>query len=103
MAEVKCAFDEMVPLGNLAPNPDNPNKDSEKQIRLSAKSISRVRIQPSIRACPVLREKMPVNDDDFTLLKMKFQTMSLTLVGAGSPANLASRPVRYLFCDEVDK
>lgn len=37
---VNCAFDELVPLENLVPNPRNPNQHPEAQVRLLAKVIS---------------------------------------------------------------
>ncbi len=68
-----------------------------------AKYASRKRIQPMINASPVLRERKPANDDDFSILEMLFPGMVLTLAGANSPASLASRPCRYVFLDEVNK
>ena len=36
-------------------------------------------------------------------LRLKFKTMLLYLRGAGSPAKLASKAIKYLFFDEIDK
>ena len=36
---VNCAFDELVPLEKLVPNPRNPNQHPEAQVRLLAKVI----------------------------------------------------------------
>ena len=36
---VNCAYDEMVPLHKLVPNPRNPNTHPEEQLRLLAKII----------------------------------------------------------------
>jgi phage terminase large subunit GpA-like protein len=68
-----------------------------------ARSVSATRIRPMIEACDTLAAKIPVNRDEFALQEMQFPGMVLTLSGANSPASLASRPVRYLFLDEVDK
>ena len=68
-----------------------------------ARSISGSRIQPMIDSSPTLRAKKPRDLDDFSLQEMKFPGMVLNLSGANSPASLASRPVRYLWLDEVDK
>lgn len=68
-----------------------------------ARYASRKRIQPMIESCPVLRERKPANEDDFTILEMLFPGMVLTLAGANSPASLASRPCRYVFLDETNK
>ena len=40
LIRVKCAFQKLVPLENLAPNPKNTNKHSEKQVNLLANIIS---------------------------------------------------------------
>lgn len=39
MTKVNCAFDKMVPLHKLVPNPRNPNKHPGEQLRLLAKVI----------------------------------------------------------------
>lgn len=40
MIQVHCAHDEMVPLCDIRPNPSNPNKHPDEQVRLLAKVIS---------------------------------------------------------------
>lgn len=39
MPEVRCAYDELVPLVKLVPNPRNPNRHPESQIKLLARII----------------------------------------------------------------
>lgn len=39
MPEIKCAYDEMVDVGKLIPNPRNPNKHPKKQIEMLARII----------------------------------------------------------------
>ncbi len=39
LEKIKCAFDELVELHKLIPNPRNPNKHPEKQIKMLAKII----------------------------------------------------------------
>lgn len=68
-----------------------------------AKSISYNRIKPMILASPALSRYIPVNSDDITKLEYHFDRMILYFAGSNSPADLASRPIRYLFLDEVDK
>lgn len=70
---------------------------------LDAKSFSQTRLQPLIEDCPRLARHKPADKDLFKLLEMHFARMSLNLVGANSPARVASRPIRYLFRDELDK
>ena len=66
-----------------------------------AESISVNRLQPMFRLAAPLKERWKENDS--TKTELQFDGMYLTLVGSNSPANLASRPVRFLFLDEVDK
>jgi phage terminase large subunit GpA-like protein len=68
-----------------------------------AKSVSYNRVIPMITGSPVLRNRMPVNADDITKLEYRFDRMILFFAGSNSPADLASRPIRYLFLDEIDK
>lgn len=58
------------------------------------------RIKPMIELCPSLNEKY---DDTSKRLELQFDGMYLVLSGANSPSSLASRPIRFLFLDEVDK
>jgi len=69
----------------------------------NAKSWSERELIPRIRSCAALRPVMPDDPDLFKKTEMQFKTCTLKLVGSNSEANLASRPTRYLFCDEVDK
>jgi phage terminase large subunit GpA-like protein len=68
-----------------------------------AKSISYNRIKPMIEGSPILERYLPQNSDDITKLEYHFDRMILYFAGSNSPADLASRPIRYLFLDEVDK
>ena len=70
-----------------------------------AESYSKDRISPMIRDTPVLAAK--INDKSKTsgntILHKKFPGGLLQMVGANSPASLASRPIRDLLKDEVDR
>ena len=65
--------------------------------------VSRNRIQPMIEASPKLKARRTPVAADFQIYEMKFETCTLYLAWSNSPAQLASKPVRYLFMDEVDK
>lgn len=56
---VHCAFTELVPTANVAPNPRNPNKHPDKQIKLLAKIIRqqgwRAPVTVSLRSGLVVR------------------------------------------------
>lgn len=71
----------------------------------TAKRTSKMRIDPAIENCPVLREKIKSSrsrDSGNTMLIKEFPGGILILTGANSPIGLRSMPVRYLFLDEVD-
>lgn len=63
-------------------------------------AFAQQRIQSMVKSCPALLEKY---DPKSSRTEMRFRGMTLSVVEAGSPANLASRPCRYVFLDEVDK
>lgn len=65
-----------------------------------AESVSENRLQPMIKAAPELRKRFDINS---ALLELQFEGMYLTLVGSNSPSGLASKPIKYLMLDEVDK
>ncbi len=65
--------------------------------------VSRNRLQPMVDASPKLRERKTPVAADFQMYEMKFETMTLYLGWANSPSQLASKPIRYLFMDEIDK
>jgi len=67
---------------------------------------SKDRLAPMLRDTPVLRGKVRdarSRDADNTLLHKSFEGGHLTIAGANSPAGLASRPIRDVLCDEVDR
>lgn len=71
-----------------------------------AEAYSKDRIAAMIRDTPSLSKKVnspKAKDGNNTLLQKKFPGGHLTLVGANSPASLASRPVRIVLADEVDR
>jgi phage terminase large subunit GpA-like protein len=71
-----------------------------------AETISKDRLAPMFRDTPVLREKVAdakSRDSGNTMLHKRFPGGHVTLVGANSPSSLASRPIRVLLADEVDR
>ena len=72
-----------------------------------AQSFSKDRIANGLlRATPCLQGKVKdprARDSGNTTLHKIFPAGSLSLVGANSPAGLASRPIRILLADEVDR
>ena len=66
-----------------------------------AKSISKNRLEPMFKASRELRKRY--NENASSKLELQFDGMYLSLAGSNSPSDLASKPVKYLFLDEVDK
>lgn len=69
----------------------------------AARSFSKNRLQPLLEDCAALARHKTDDRHDFSAAEMRLDNCSLYLQGAGNPAQLASRPIRYLFADEVDK
>jgi phage terminase large subunit GpA-like protein len=72
----------------------------------AAEQFSKERITPMVRATPALRELIGTSktrNGSETILFKEFRGGFLALAGAGSPDNLARRPIRVLLSDEIDK
>jgi phage terminase large subunit GpA-like protein len=72
----------------------------------SAEAFSKERIGPFINATPALRKIVgtgKTRNSEETIDYKAFPGGFLALVGAGSPDNLARRPLRIILYDEVDK
>ena len=71
-----------------------------------AQSYSKQRIAPMIRDTPDLEKrfaKLATRRSNNTMLEKLFPGGMLVMSGANSPASLASRPIRVLMFDEVDR
>lgn len=66
-----------------------------------ADNYSKERLAPDIEATPVLREKV-FGGNESTIRLKRFPGGFISMTGAMSPGGLKSRPIRYLFMDEVD-
>lgn len=64
-------------------------------------SIVANRLRPMIAAAPTLRTRYHENESSKT--ELQFDGMYLTAIGSNSPSQLASKPIRFLLLDEVDK
>lgn len=67
---------------------------------------SKDRLAPMLRDTPALRDKVAdpkARNTGNTMLHKSFMGGHLTIAGANSPAGLASRPIRIVLCDEVDR
>ena len=66
-----------------------------------AKEISNNRLKPAFRLTKEIRKLF--RETKSKELELRFAAMTLFLNGANSPSKLASRPIKYLFFDEIDK
>lgn len=67
---------------------------------------SKDRLAPMVRDTPALRDKIKdprSRDSGNRVLHKLFPGGHITVAGANSPAGLASRPIRIVLCDEVDR
>lgn len=78
----------------------------QPNVKPAAEDFSKDRISPMIRLSPRLRGKVKdprARDSGNTILHKIFPGGHLTIVGANSPAGLASRPIRVVLADELDR
>jgi phage terminase large subunit GpA-like protein len=71
-----------------------------------AETWSKDRFTPMVRDTPCLAGKIAdprSRDGTNKILHKRFPGGHLTIVGANAPSGLASRPIRLLLCDEVDR
>lgn len=71
-----------------------------------AETFSKDRLAPMLRDTPVLKDTVKdarARDSGNTMLHKSFPGGHITMAGANSPASLASRPIRIVLCDEVDR
>ncbi|MEM7400069.1 MAG: phage terminase large subunit family protein, partial [Pseudomonadota bacterium] len=70
------------------------------------KAWSKDRLAPMLRDTPTLQGKVTdvkARDSGNTVMHKSFPGGHITIAGANSPASLASRPIRVLLADEVDR
>ncbi len=71
-----------------------------------AQTFSKDRLAPMIRDTPAITQKVKDSkskESGNTILHKSFTGGQITMAGANSPASLASRPIRVVLCDEVDR
>lgn len=86
---------------HLDPSPILVLQPTEKM----ARAWSTDRLDKMLRDTPVLAENFgaKVHKTSNTILHKEFPGGQITMVGANAPSDLASRPIRIVLCDEVDK
>ncbi|MBP2657891.1 MAG: Phage terminase large subunit [Firmicutes bacterium] len=66
-----------------------------------AEFASENRLQPMFKLSPAIMDKFDERTSE--KLELQFTNNYVALIGANSPADAATRPVRYVFFDEIDK
>lgn len=78
----------------------------QPNVKPMAEAWSKDRLAPMLRDCPRLRGKVRdprARDSGNTVLHKTFPGGYITVMGANSPAGLASRPIRIVLADELDR
>ena len=92
------------PIGYYMKYDPSPIMVMEPTIQMS-ETFSKDRLSPMLRDTPALNDL--VNDKSRTsgntILQKIFPGGHVTMVGANSPSSLASRPIRILLADEIDR
>lgn len=71
-----------------------------------AEEWSKARLAPMLRDTPRLRGKVRdprSRDSGNTILNKEFPGGRIAIIGANAPADIASRPIKIVLCDEVDR
>lgn len=69
-----------------------------------AASVSTDRLASALKSCPQLQVgNQKTRSTDNAILHKRINGSPLTVAGANSTASLSSRPVRNLWCDEIDR
>lgn len=71
-----------------------------------AESFSKERLAPMLKDTPSLAERVAdprSRDSNNTILRKEYPGGYVVLIGANAPAGLASRPIRILLSDEIDR
>jgi len=96
-------------IGFYADHDPAPMLQLQPTLEMAA-AFSKDRVGPMFRSSPALRGK--INDSrsrktkdnaSATVFHKKFPGGQLTMCGANSPASLASRPIRIVLADEIDR
>ena len=87
-------------LGSLIDQDPGPTMVVYPSDDLAERTVE-AKLEPMITQCKPLATKYRKHASK--KLQLKFDTMTVYLTGANSPADLASTNIRYLFLDEVDK
>jgi phage terminase large subunit GpA-like protein len=92
-------------IGYFAHNDPSPIMLVQPTVEM-AEAFSKDRLAPAIRDSDVLKEIFPdpkSRNAGNTLRHKSFPGGHISLIGANAPSSLASRPIRVLLCDEINR
>ena len=93
-------------VGYIIDQDPGPTLVVQPTLKPMGEAWSKDRLAPMVRDCPTLREKVgstKSRDSNNTIAHKVFPGGHVSVSGSNSPASLASRPIRYLACDEFDR
>ena len=93
-------------IGYIADQDPGPILCLQPNEKPMAEAFSKDRISPMIRDTPCLQERFSTavgRTSKNTILHKAFTGGHLTIAGANSPSSLASRPIRYVLADEINR
>lgn len=93
-------------IGYIIDQDPGPAMVVQPNVKPMAEAWSKDRLAPMLRDTPCLKDKVAsprARDSGNTVGHKTFAGGHVTISGANSPAGLASRPIRYLCIDEVDR
>jgi len=93
-------------LGYVIAEDPGPILAIQPNVDPMGEAFSKDRVAPMLRDTPTLRAKVgdqKARDSGQTIRHKTFPGGHLTIAGANSPAGLASRPIRFLLGDELDR
>lgn len=94
-------------IGFYAENMPGPILCVQPNQKPMAEAFSKDRVSPMFRDTPalagLLTDEGGRKTSSNTILSKQFPGGTLSMVGANSPSSLASRPIRLLLCDEIDR
>jgi len=93
-------------IGYIIDRDPGPALVIQPNVKPMAEAWSKDRLAPMLRDTPCLQNKVSdarSRDSGNTIGHKTFPGGHVTIAGANSPAGLASRPIRYLLLDEIDR
>ena len=93
-------------VGYIIDRDPGPALVIQPNVKPMAEAWSKDRLAPMLRDTPCLKDKVAdarSRDSGNTVGHKTFPGGHVSIAGANSPAGLASRPIRYLLLDEIDR